>query len=171
MFELLPLLKGWKYKVSTIINPEVYTSKVINIIDETDKSGWFLSAEIISDDKHLHLKMWLDGQLVATNSPQGFYVGGSRLLQGIPNTFLYGQIIPGTNQELYGMAMYTTTGYPYNQSVKVSVETTKEQLYVESYQVYMIEITDPFLFKTSLLELLTPYNIGKIIQTQGSEKL
>ena len=154
MFELLPLLKGWKYKASSIINPEVYTSKIIDIIDETDKSGWVLSAEVISDDKHLHLKMWLDGQLVATNSPQGFYVGGSRLTMGIPNTFIYGQIIPGTNQELYGMAMYTTTGYPYNQSVKVSVETTKEQLYVESYQVYMIEINDPEAFKKSLNEIL-----------------
>jgi hypothetical protein len=168
MFELLPLLKGWKYKVSSIINPEIYTSKVINIIDETDKAGWFLSAEIISDDKHLHLKMWLDGKLVATNSPQGFYVGGSRLTMGIPNTFIYGQIIPGTNRELYGMTMFTTTGYPYNQSVKVSVETTKDQLFVQSYQVYMIEIYDPELFKTSLFELLTPsYSIGKIIQPQN----
>jgi hypothetical protein len=165
MFELLPLLEGWKYKVSTIINPEIYTSKaeiytskVINIIDETDKAGWFLSAEIISDDKDLHLKIWLDGQLVATNSPQGFYAGGSRLTIGIPNMFLYGQVIPGTNRELYGMSMYTTTGYPYNQSVKVSVETTKEQLYIESYQVFMIEINDPELFKKSLLELLMPNN-------------
>ncbi|MGB9815506.1 MAG: hypothetical protein ACPLVI_06115, partial [Thermoplasmata archaeon] len=135
---------------------------------ETDKAGWFLSAEIISDDKNLHLSMWLDGQLIATNSPQGFYVGGSRLTMGIPNTFIYGQIIPGTNRELYGMTLYTTTGYPYNQSIKVSVETMKEQLYIESYQVFMIEIYDPELFKKSLLELFTPsYSIRKIIQPQN----
>jgi hypothetical protein len=160
MFELLPLLKGWRYKVVSIPNPVVYTSKVIDIVDETDISGWFLSAKIISNDKYMRLKIWLDGQLVATNSPQGFYDGTSKLTMGIPNTFLYGQVIPGTNQELYGMLLYTTTGYPYNQSVKVSVETTKNQLYVENYQVFLIEIYDPDLFKTSLLELIIPYGIG-----------
>jgi hypothetical protein len=171
MFELLPLLKGWKYKVSTIINPEVYTSKVINIIDETDKSGWFLSAEIISNDKNLNLKMWLDGQLIVTNTPQEFYVGSSILTMGIPNTFLYGQVIPGTNQELYGMSLYTTTGYPYNQSIKILIETSKDQLYIERYHIFLIEIYDQEMFKRSMLELLSLYNFGETIQSHRCDKL
>jgi len=153
MFELLPLLKGWQYRTKTIINPETYTSKVINILDEQDKSGWMISAEVISDDKHLKLSMWIDGVLVATNTPQGFYYGGSRLLEGIPNTFLYGQRIPGTNMPLYGMSLYTISGYPYNNHIKVDLETTKDTLFIESYQAYYIEITDPELFKQGLREI------------------
>jgi hypothetical protein len=153
MFELLPLLKGWQYRTKTIINPETYTSKVISILDEQDKSGWFISAEVISDDKHLHMNMWIDGVLVATNSPMGFYYGGSRLMEGIPNTFLYGQRVPGTSTQLYGMSMYVTKGYPYNNRIKVDLETTKDKLYVYSYQAYYIEITDPELFKQGLREI------------------
>ena len=167
MFELLPLLKGWQYKVKTIINPETYTSKVITILDEQDKSGWMISAEVISDDKHLKISMWIDGVLVATNTPQGFYYGGSRLLEGIPNTFLYGQMIPGTNTKLYGMSMFTSNGYPYNNRIKVDLETTKDVLFIESYQAFYIEITDPELFKQGLREIYHYQQPEVIIKPEG----
>jgi hypothetical protein len=83
----------------------------------------------------------------------GFYYGGSRLMEGIPNTFLYGQRVPGTSTQLYGMSMYVTKGYPYNNRIKVDLETTKDKLYVYSYQAYYIEITDPELFKQGLREI------------------
>lgn len=162
MFELLPLIEGWEYKTKSIINPEIYTSKQITLLDEKDKSGWFISAEVISNDKHLKLQMWINNVLVATNSPQGFYYGGSRLIEGVPNTFLYGQIIPGTNMKLYGMSMFTVTGYPYNKSIKVALTTELNELFIESYQIFYIEITDKQKFIEGLRAI---YGNDTIIKT------
>jgi len=51
------------------------------------------------------------------------------------------------------MSMFVSNGYPYNNRIKVDLETTKDVLFIESYQAYYIEITDPELFKQGLREI------------------
>jgi hypothetical protein len=153
MFELLPLLKGWQYRIEMPQIPETFTTKMNTVLSEQDISGWFISAEVLSDDDNLNLKIWLDGVLVANSTPQDFYYGKSKLVDGIANTFLYGQRISSTNTQLYGMILFTPTGYPFANSIKINFETTKNSLYVKNYRFHFIEITDPDLFKQGLKDI------------------
>ncbi len=153
MFGLLPLFSGWKYTIKTIEQPTIITNKVLEIYSNEDTSGWFLAGSAITTDPNINLNLYVNGTKVAYTSPTIQYLYGGKQTTGVPFTFLYGQYAPGTNYQLYGIGQANPDGYALNGSVKLTLETQQDELYIAYYDAVFIEITDPIKFLQSYMML------------------
>jgi len=166
MYNLLPLLKGWKYTIKSINQGFLSKSSQIEVISRDDFAGWYISGAATTNDPNISLVFYVNSEpVIKTNPSQLFPFGGVPSTLGYPTLLNYGTYLPGTNIQVYSMMTTVPTGYPFTGAIKVMLESKLPEVYIAEYEVILAEIYDRQKFIQSYQELF-PTSQSKPIYIQ-----
>jgi|Deesub1362A_J573_1020465.scaffolds.fasta_scaffold00652_26 hypothetical protein len=167
LFEMLPLLEGWKYHAEVFdYIDEGYVGKTINKSDRTEilKSdegkGWVLGGTGVVSDKYLDIIFEIDGNettfspysvnsSIGTN-PNNFAVWVASYI----NSF---ETQSGTVSDYYSLVYSPAYPIPFKSkwviSARLRPTSSSSSAYVYGYALAMILIDDEEMFKDSIKQL------------------
>jgi len=165
MFHLLPLLKGWEYKVHIATRSAVVRGADPVEVLAINETGWLLEIYLISDDAYGSLLIDFQGADLQTRS-QNFDAESGKVLGGFaqdPASWVQKYFRPNPNSTA---GAYMTVGFsggcqgsvwPYVPTVKMKLylpnESTQSSAYIYGLAV-TIAITDKKAFMQSLRRVL-----------------